>query len=179
MHGIAQLFLGCEGFGHSCGDGRCADKVADCDFTQPPDEVFATCASLINRPRLRQFRGGATGTNTSAWHLNQTTGENGPFVLFIAPQMGGDFSGWACSFVFSYLATQGIATFVATIPDPADANRDNWNRVPSSGGQPVTERDTAFPCCSAAIRPKTDAFACGAAVPVLVRAAGSGGSRLR
>ena len=31
------------------------------------------------------------------------------------------------------------------------------------GGQ-VRERDAAFPCASAAILPKTDAFACGAAV---------------
>ena len=30
----------------------------------------------------------------------------------------------------------------------------------------VTERDTAFPCAPAATLPKTDAFACGAAVAV-------------
>ena len=84
----------------------CASEVAQCDYTQPPDEVFATCKALPHQPKLRRFRGGLTGANTSAFVLEQTVGEPGPFVLFIAPQLGSDFSGWACSYVFSYLATQ-------------------------------------------------------------------------
>ena len=115
----------------------CATDVASCDFTQSPDEVFATCKLLKAtdkpKPVLRQFQGSVTGANTSTYHINQTTGGNGPFVLFIAPQFDGDYSGWACYYVLSYLATQGIAVFTADIPDPDDANRDNWNRVPSSG----------------------------------------------
>jgi hypothetical protein len=144
----------------------CASEVAQCDYTQPPDEVFATCKALPHQPKLRRFRGGLTGANTSAFVLEQTVGEPGPFVLFIAPQLGSDFSGWACSYVFSYLATQvrktasffefslclsraclgkmivfiykwlkkcrfsqGIATFVATIPDPGtDGNACSFLR---------------------------------------------------
>lgn len=117
----------------------CAEDVAHCDFTQPPDQVFATCTGLANKPKLANFTGRVTGTATSAWYINSTVpSERGAFLLFIAPQTSGDgdFSGWACSYVFSYLATQGIATFVATIPNPADASRDNWNRVPSAGERP-------------------------------------------
>ena len=123
----------------------CASDVADCDFTQPPDQVFPTCKNLkanplAPKPTLRQFTGSVTGRNSSTLFINQTTGKPGPFVLFMAPQFSNDYWDWACYYLFSYLATQGIATFTAEIPDPADASRDNWNHVPSSagggGGQP-------------------------------------------
>jgi hypothetical protein len=124
--------------------GTCASEVAECDFNLQPDEIFATCKNLKNTskplPTLRQFKGAVTGRNTSAYYINQTAGSNGPFVLFIAPQTGnrpgGDYTGWACYYLFSYLATQGIAVFTANIPDPYDMHRDNWNRVPSQGERP-------------------------------------------
>eukprot|EP01047_Picozoa_sp_COSAG01_P130835 COSAG01_NODE_60462_length_294_cov_1.753846_1_plen_31_part_01 len=31
--------------------------------------------------------------------------------MFVAPRFSGDYWDWACFYVFSYLATQGIATF--------------------------------------------------------------------
>jgi len=124
----------------------CASQVADCDFTQSPDAAFATCKRLnanASRPQpmLQQFQGNVSGRNTSTYFINQTSsGRNGPFVLFFAPQFSGDYSTWACYYVFSYLATQGIATFTVEIPDAADNNRDNWNRVPSAGAQPYPYR---------------------------------------
>ena len=134
----------------------CADDVADCDFTQPPDDVFPTCKNLkLNatapKPTLRQFTGSRTGQNTSTLMIRQTSGGPGPFVLFIAPRFSYDYYNWACYYMFSYLATQGIATFTATIPDIADSSRDNWNHVPSAGRRPYeyscAQLDTEGPGC--------------------------------
>lgn len=134
----------------------CADDVADCDFTQPPDDVFPTCKNLkLNatapKPTLRQFTGSRTGQNTSTLMIRQTSGGPGPFVLFIAPRFSYDYYNWACYYLFSYLATQGIATFTATIPDIADSSRDNWNHVPSAGRRPYeyscAQLDTEGPGC--------------------------------
>jgi hypothetical protein len=134
----------------------CAEDVAECDFTQPPDDVFATCKNLkLNRtapkPVLRQFTGSVTGRNSSTLMIKQTAGRPGAFVLFIAPQFSNDYQNWASYYLFSYLATQGIATFTATIPDLADSSRDNWNHVPSADGQPYpyncTELDREGPGC--------------------------------
>ena len=118
----------------------CASEVAQCDWTMPPDETFASCTDLRKtdnpKPTLRRFTGNVTGTNTSSYFIEETSGARGPFVLYIAPQFSGDYWNSACFYVFSYLAKRGIATFVATIPDLADANRDSWNHLPSSGAQP-------------------------------------------
>ena len=144
----------------------CASEVASCDFTQPPDEVFATCKQLKTtaspKPALRRFKGSVTGTAATTLFINQTAGKPGPFVLFIAPQFGGDYDTWPCYYVMSYLATQGIATFTATIPDPADANRDNWNRVPSAGALPYpylcSQLDLEGPGCDNSSHGGTAAF---------------------
>lgn len=119
----------------------CARDVADCDFTKPPDDIFTTCKNLkLNasapKPILQSFTGSITGINSSTLVMRQTSGQPGPFILFIAPQFSNDYENWACYYLFSYLATQGIATFTATIPDLADSSRDNWNHVPSKSGRP-------------------------------------------
>ena len=125
----------------------CSIEVAECDYSQPPDSIFYTCKwGSKPKPVLHQFTGNTTGQNTSTSLIRQTGAAGtpppppGPYVLFIAPQTsnrpGGDYKGWACYFLFSYLATQGIATFTVRIPDLHDANRDNWNRVPSDQDRP-------------------------------------------
>ena len=124
----------------------CASDVAECDWTLPPDEVFASCTDLRKtanpQAKLRQFKGRLTGANTSSWYIEETKGPRGPFVLYIAPQFSGDWWNSAAYYVFSYLATQGIATFTATIPDAADAQRDSWNHLPSSRPYPCLLRGT-------------------------------------
>jgi hypothetical protein len=120
----------------------CASEVAECDWTQPPDDVFASCKNLTAnaswpQPKLVHFKGGVTGSSTSTYYIEPTPGtKKGPFVLYFAPVFSGDWWNVANFYVFSHLATQGIATFVVQIPDAADAARDNWNHVPSAGARP-------------------------------------------
>jgi hypothetical protein len=121
----------------------CAAQVAECDWTLPPDEVFASCKNLTDeklpQQTERHFKGAVTGLDAVAFYIQEQLPrqhKRGPFVLFIAPTFSGDYWNWACYYVFSYLASQGIATFTATIPDSADAARDSWTHLPSRGPRP-------------------------------------------
>jgi hypothetical protein len=117
----------------------CATEVGSCDFTLPPDQVFATCVNLTAttnpQPQRRRFNASSSGSKET-YYIAETSGRRGPFVLFVAPRFSGDYWNWACFYVFSYLATQGIATFTAMIPDAVDATHDTWNHVPSFGARP-------------------------------------------